>query len=160
VACGIIRLGESIPLDEPRTTHAPTLVVDQQGGRACRCGLRGCLETIASGPALKRAAADLGIESGLAGLQREAEHGHPQAGDLLRSAAAAMLIAVEKLESQFGPFVLSLGGGVIDALPQLFHTFIQSSRRARHAPRDIQSGRLADTAGAIGAARMAARALL
>ena len=53
IACGAVLDGELQRLDLDRTTHLELLVVDDgPEARPCACGLRGCLETIASGRAL------------------------------------------------------------------------------------------------------------
>jgi predicted NBD/HSP70 family sugar kinase len=62
VACGIVRDGRLIRLDLNRTHHLEALCVDESASALhCPCGLRGCLETIASGPAIIRAVSIAGL---------------------------------------------------------------------------------------------------
>jgi predicted NBD/HSP70 family sugar kinase len=83
------------------------LVVDPDG-EPCACGKRGCVETLASGPALAR-------------------HGDYAA------AARALGIAVDALRSVVDPAFVAIGGGVA-AAPQLWEALGVGARRARSTP--------------------------
>jgi predicted NBD/HSP70 family sugar kinase/GH43 family beta-xylosidase len=84
------------------------LVVDPNG-EECACGQRGCVETIASGPAL-------------------AGHGDYAA------AARALTVAVEALRAVVDPAFVAIGGGVATA-PQLWEALAGAgARRARSTP--------------------------
>lgn len=93
-------------------------------GPMCGCGLVGCLEAIASGPAIARAAAlELadGVESALpvepqpADVYRAADAGDPLARRLIERAALHLAAAVRGLALSFGVSRVVVGGGVTRA---------------------------------------------
>jgi len=160
VACGIVvddRL-QSTGID--RRTHWEVLVVDDGPEAApCPCGLRGCLETIASGPALESRAARMGFAHGLDGLQQAWERNEPGARTIIDSVANATASAICNLKSQIlNGAVVYLGGGVITALPCLVEqTAIRLRSRDDAFTRciTVHPSRLGDDAGVIGAAMLA-----
>ena len=83
------------------------LVVDPDG-EPCACGKRGCVETLASGPALAR-------------------HGD------YAVAARALGIAVDALRAVVDPAFVAIGGGVATA-PQLWEALGVGARRAKSTP--------------------------
>jgi glucokinase len=98
------------------------IVVDA-GGPRCACGLTGCLETIASGPAIARAAADAilsGRPSALSGndsfsaadVYEAAATGDPLAADVVGRAGASLARAVHALVMTYDVERIVLGGGV------------------------------------------------
>jgi len=107
----------------------------QWDGPACRCGRRGCLEALASGPAYVRAARD--VAEGPAGRKLLSETGgRPErittemVFRLARQGDAACLEIVERLgtilgvglaglASVLGPELILLGGGLARAWDQL-----------------------------------------
>jgi len=67
-------------------------------GRMCHCGRNGCLDTIAGGFALRRAARENGLEvDGMRTLEELAVHGDRTAANLLRAAGKALGTAVASL---------------------------------------------------------------
>ncbi len=160
VACGIVVEDRLQPTDPNRTTHWKVLVVDDRPEAvACPCGLRGCLETIASGPALEERAARMGFANGLEGLQRAWERNEPAARTIVDSAANATASAICNLKSHISnEFVVYLGGGVITALPCLFQ---QTAKHLRSFDDGftrrviVHPSRLGDDAGVIGAGLLA-----
>ena len=76
------------------------LVVDP-GGEQCPCGRRGCVETVASGPAIARRG---GSE------------------DALADAGRAVAFAVATLVSVVNPAVVAIGGGAATAGPPFWDT--------------------------------------
>lgn len=160
VACGIVVDNRLQPTDPNRTTHWKVLVSDRgPNALLCTCGLRGCLETIASGPALERQAAAIGYENGLDGLQKAWERNEPAASTVIDSAANAIASAICNLKSQISNgTVVGLGGGVITALPCLLE---QTTKHLRSFDDDftrrvhVHQSRLGDDAGVIGAAMLA-----
>jgi glucokinase len=93
-------------------------------GPPCACGLVGCLEAIASGPAVARAAAlelAAGVESSLgaqpepADVYRAAEADDPLARRLVERAAFHLAAAVRGLALAYGVSRVVVGGGVTRA---------------------------------------------
>jgi glucokinase len=160
VACGIVVDDRLQSTGAGRTTHWDILVVDDGPEAAlCPCGLRGCLETIASGPALESHAAQMGFGNGLDGLQQAWERHDPAARTIISSVANATASAIYNLKSQIpNGAVVCLGGGVITALPCLVE---QTAIRLRSRDNDltrrvtVHPPRLGDDAGVIGAAMLA-----
>ncbi|MBI4716536.1 MAG: ROK family protein [Planctomycetes bacterium] len=162
VALAVIRNGVLVPMDEGRSTHLPLLVVEHgEGARACRCGLRGCLESVASGAALLADAEQVGWGGGLEALGRALEGGASRARELVDRAATAVAIAVKRITAAYEVDVISLGGGVVDALPPLLGQVFQLVRNRPGEggscdPVVVRAG-LGDDAGLLGAAGYALR---
>lgn len=158
VACGVARGGEFLGLDDGRTAHLSTLVVETgKTARPCLCGQRGCLETIASGVALTARMSQLGWTADLSQLQHEFDHGTPDAITVVAETAQAMARALDNLTAAYHPDVISVGGGVIIHAPCLL-TEAVSRFDSGHGATSIEASRLADRAGVIGAALLAAAA--
>ena len=100
------------------------VVVDPSGPR-CPCGLRGCLETIAAGPAVARQAAEAlaaGRTSSMApeGLTASAVYqaaaaGDPVASEVATATGAHLARAIHELVMAYDVEVVVLGGGVAGA---------------------------------------------
>jgi glucokinase len=90
-------------------------------GPVCACGLIGCLEAIASGPAIARAAmtgrvAGNGAEiTTTADVYRRADAGDPDATAIVDRAARHLAAAVRGLVLAFGVTHVVVGGGVTHA---------------------------------------------
>ena len=84
------------------------IVVDADGP-VCPCGLRGCLETIASGPAIARAAGD---DRTAADVYAAAAAGDPTATAVVDRAGAALARAIHALVMTYDVERIVLGGGV------------------------------------------------
>jgi len=80
-------------------------------GVLCRCGQRGCLETLASGSALRRrwTATDVDVAQSLLAAVR---NGDPAADEVWRSFTSAVAVAVRLLLQTFDVERVLLGGGV------------------------------------------------
>ncbi len=161
VACGIVAEDQLRPTDPDRNTHWRVLVVDDRPGATfCSCGLRGCLETIASGLAIEQRATSLGCRGGLAELQSAWERSEPSARMLIEDIANAIASAIGNLKSQISDrLVVCLGGGVVQVLPCI----LGKTEERLHSLRDSAPGgvalipaRLGDDAGVIGAGLLAA----
>jgi glucokinase len=121
--------------------HFGHLIVDTSpDAPLCRCGARGCLEALVSGPALQRAG------------ERKSER-----------AVRALAIGLGQLAMVYAPDVIALGGGVIDAEPglielaaamfrQLGSTLVPAGLRIERAPLSTHE------AGVIGAGLLAMEA--
>jgi N-acetylglucosamine repressor len=105
-------------------------VVDPRG-MPCACGNRGCLETVASGRALARQAAD-GIRAGRSPLLHDLTHGNAESvtaqdlalaagmkdafsNGLLEAAGRAIGLALANAVNLLNPSVVVLGGGLVSA---------------------------------------------
>ncbi|HET9344706.1 MAG TPA: ROK family protein [Candidatus Limnocylindrales bacterium] len=98
------------------------IVVDADGQR-CTCGLRGCLETIAAGPAIARAAVEA-IQGGrgsvlaasddidAAAVYRAAADGDELAGEIVARAGTSLARAIHALVMTYDVERVVLGGGV------------------------------------------------
>lgn len=84
------------------------IVVDADGP-VCPCGLRGCLETIASGPAIARAAGD---DRTAADVYAAAAAGDATATAVVDRAGAALARAIHGLVMTYDVERIVLGGGV------------------------------------------------
>jgi glucokinase len=148
------------------------------GGRLCGCGLRGCLEAEASRLAIS-------ADVALAAFRGEAPHLLAEAGtDLsnIRSNVLAKAIAagdtvveqiVRRAANRIGsavagvihllaPDCIVLGGGMVEAMPQLFVTTVAETANKHVMPSfqdsfKVVAAKLADDATTLGAAAWAAR---
>jgi glucokinase len=84
------------------------IVVDADGPR-CPCGLTGCLETIASGPAIARAAGNVGTA---VDVYAAAGAGDPTAGAIVDRAGSSLARAIHALVMTYDVERIVLGGGV------------------------------------------------
>jgi len=146
-------------------------------GLPCGCGSRGCLETVASGPALAAEGIRL-LLSGNAPRLHEICGGDlnrvsaATVGQAAREGDAMVRLAIERMGSWIGlaaanlvsalhPEMIVLGGGVA----QLGEALLEPVRRTLHArvgmfPTDdiqVRSSQLADHAGILGGIALAAR---
>ncbi len=117
-------------------------VVADPDGAVCACGLRGCLETIAAGPAIARQA-----DEAMAAGRSTVLSPHPSAADVFRASSAGDAVAVEitdrvadHLARAIRSLVLTLGvkrvvigGGVAAAGPALLESIQSSIARERAA---------------------------
>jgi len=161
VACGVVMDGKPVPTDPNRTTHWEALRYRTDGeGPACSCGLNGCLETVASGRALEFQAQQLGILPGCQGLQEAAKTGTVQVMRILREAALAIVMVVEKLIHAKKLDTVSLGGGVISAVPTLEEMIFRAWNDKRDGEGPMAKVRLVrsalgDESGLVGAGLLA-----
>jgi glucokinase len=141
-------------------------------GLICGCGNRGCLETIASGPAI----AAMGVRAVIQGLTtrigeiahydlnritpetvfQAASQGDKTAQDIYERAGIAIGIAVSNVLVSLGPRKVVLGGGVAQAGDLIFDPVRKTVRERVHMmPVDqveILPAALGTNAGIIGAA--------
>jgi glucokinase len=145
-------------------------------GALCGCGLRGCLETVASrlaisaeaakavfrgqAPALAKAAgADLTkIRSGA--LAAAIRGGDRVVEDIVRAAARWLGVGVATGVNLLAPDVVVLGGGLVGAMPQLYRKAVESAARERVLASlrgcfKVAVGQLGDDAIVMGAAAWA-----
>jgi glucokinase len=117
-------------------------VVADPDGDLCVCGLHGCLETIAAGPAIGRQA-----DEAMAAGRSTVLSAHPSAADVFRAASAGDAVAVEiaervadylarairSLALTLGVTRVVIGGGVAAAGPALLELIQKRIARERAA---------------------------
>ncbi|HET9932781.1 MAG TPA: ROK family protein [Polyangiaceae bacterium] len=141
--------------------HCPVIA----DGPVCSCGLRGCLEAVASGWAIRRAA-DAAVASGEAsllaapGCDREARAvaEAARAGDavacrILSDVGAYLGMGISTLVNLLNPEMIVLGGGVMSAPDHIIEA--AQTSMAKHALRGadvrIVPGMLGERVGLVGA---------
>ena len=148
-------------------------VIDPSGPR-CPCGLRGCLEQLASGGAIGRMARDaaerdpstlmLRLAGSIAGIEGDhvAEAALQQdeaALAVLRKAGRALAIGMSNLVNVFDPEVIVLGGSVVNAgepyLGVARDEFVKMTAAQRRRPVRVDRAALGNDAGIVGAAALA-----
>jgi fructokinase len=130
---------------------------DERPGRACFCGLRGCLETWLSGPAL---AAEYRARTGRevigAQVSTAAEAGDPDATAVLDIWTARLARALATVINLIDPDVIVVGGGlsrisrVYDAVPREWGRWVFSDR----VDTPLVPAKYGDASGVRGAARL------
>jgi len=130
------------------------------GGPSCGCGLDGCLEALATGPAMERMAlAAFKREVGTHELFPLFQKGDARARRIVLQAAGYVGIGLASLAKCFDPEVIVLGGGValnagqayLDEVMRLYHHYMEGWI----AP-PIKMAQLGAEAGLLGAALTAA----
>ncbi|GAC1479359.1 MAG: ROK family protein [Candidatus Dormibacteria bacterium] len=145
-------------------------IVVEPGGPLCTCGNRGCVEAIASGTGIARAArqqARLEPASALHGLEspsaadvvRAARAGDRLAITLLEDAGEALGIAIGTLINLFNPEMIVLGGSVLRSgtflLRPMRQAMHQSSWSASRRGLRVVRPALGGDAGLVGAVEFA-----
>jgi glucokinase len=140
------------------------------GGRRCNCGNFGCLETLASGTAIAREAAEAlaagrpsalgaaGSRPTAAAVDAAADAGDALAIELMEAAARAMGVGIVNLLHLFDPRMVILGGGVSRS-GELWWAAVRAEVERRAMPIYLQGlqivpAALGDDAGLYGAAAM------
>jgi glucokinase len=147
------------------------LVVDP-AGPPCNCGARGCLEALASGPAIERAAKAEMAAGRSPGLESIAGQG-PVTAELVRQAALQgdaasrrvieqagrhLGVALAGLLNVFNPDILILGGGLIGVGDLYLQPAMATAREQAFdqvaSDVTIVTAALGERAGALGAAAL------
>ena len=142
-------------------------------GALCGCGRRGCLETVASrlsvaagaAAAAHRGEAPHLVESvgmDISNIKSGALADSIAAGDravetIVRGAARWLGIAIANVVNLLAPDIVVLGGGMVEAMPDLFLEETAAAAHARVMPSfekafDVRIAELGDDATALGAA--------
>ncbi|WP_329247119.1 ROK family transcriptional regulator [Actinoallomurus sp. NBC_01490] len=125
-------------------------------GEPCRCGKRGCVETIASVPAILARCRSLGVRvETLDDLRAAVRIAEPTVDKVLREAGAAVGRALGAAAMTLNPSEIVLSGEIVHIAPMLFQQVVSTityelSYRAEAAP-VIRPALLADEGGALGA---------
>ncbi len=133
------------------------------GGPSCGCGLDGCLEALATGPALERMAmASFKREMGTRELFALFQGGDPRANRIVLQGAGYVGIGLASLVKCFDPEIIVLGGGVAlnagqaytDEVLRVYHRYMEG-----WITPPIFMAKLGGEAGLLGAALTAAVAV-
>jgi predicted NBD/HSP70 family sugar kinase len=124
-------------------------------GPACRCGKNGCLETIASVPAILSACRAKGLAvEGLDGLAAAVARSHPVADEVLRDAAAALGRVLGAVAMALNPSEIVIGGAITRVAPVVLHqaaaTITFELFPGAKVP-SVRAAHLSDDDGALGA---------
>jgi glucokinase len=162
VGGGLVLDGRLINGATGNAGHIGHVVVDP-GGPFCVCGGRGCVESIARGPALAAWAQGEGWRPHQASatgrdLAVDAAQGHPVAVAALRRAGGALGIAIASATHLCDLEVVAVGGGLAQAGALLFDPLEESLRAhvGLDYARDVAvvPAELGQSAGLIGAAAL------
>ncbi|MEU6429833.1 ROK family transcriptional regulator [Microbispora sp. NPDC046973] len=126
------------------------------GGARCRCGKNGCVETVASVPAILGRCRELGVPvDTLDDLKAAVEIAHPTVDQVLREAGVAVGRVLGTAAMTLNPDEIVLGGEIIQVAPALLRQVADTvtyelSWRTDAAP-VIRPALLSDDGGARGA---------
>ena len=138
-------------------------------GRVCGCGNRGCVESLASGTAIK-AIADERIKENTTSLSEydevtskevfdEAKKGDKLASEIIRECIGYLGVAVANAANTFDPDMIVLGGGVLNAGDIIFEIIEEEMQeRCLNTIREnckVKPAKLGGKAGVLGAVALA-----
>jgi glucokinase len=133
-------------------------VVVRPDGPECRCGARGCLESVGSAAALERRYAELtGDAASAADVAGRVAAGEPAASAAWREIVDALADGLVTAQALLDPAVIVLGGGLAEAGETLLAP-LRAAVRARltfHREPVLTRAALGDEAGCLGAALLA-----
>lgn len=148
------------------------IVVDPDGPR-CPCGLKGCLEQLASGGAIGRMAREaaeadpdtlmVALAGSVAGIEGEhvsaaAARQDETALMVLRRAGRALAVGMSNLVNVFDPEIIVLGGSAVRAGEPYLGTardgFVRMTAAQRRRPVRVDRAALGNHAGIVGAAAL------
>jgi len=167
VGCGIVIDGVVFRGSSGVAGDIGHIAVDPSDGTLCACGNRGCLEAIASAPAIIQAASALGHDGEsvtLETISHSAQAGSPEVCSLLRTVGGHLGFVLAGLVSFFNPAAVILRSGIpggeellLNAVRQRIYerSLPASTRRLQVLP-----SRLGEGAGALGAAILAGQGFL
>ncbi|MEU6076743.1 ROK family protein [Micromonospora sp. NPDC047074] len=154
---GVVLAGRPVPGRSSAEVGHMIVALD---GERCDCGRRGCLQSIASGPAtLRRAGAARGAEVGFDDLRAGLDEGVAWAVDAVDASCRALAAAVVSLGELLDPALAVVGGGFAAGLPGFVPLVAERARAAgrpgRPAPpvRAAALGALSSLHGAVELAR-------
>jgi glucokinase len=167
ISAGVVLRGDLLRGSHGMAGEIGHVVVDESAA-LCRCGQRGCLEAVASGPAIARAWPK-GLEGNAAtALFAAAAGGDPAAEKVAGRIAGYLTTALTWLAAAYDTERVIIGGGVSDA-GDTFLSAIRDRIKRQAALSDLAARRLRpeqvtlalrdDPPGPRGAAVLAARAI-
>ena len=132
----------------------------EPGGQPCKCGKRGCLDTLSSINSIASLAAQFGLAGDLAGLDEAAERGNQDAIGILHRAGSALGLAASHLIQSLDParIVVAVPDGPLDGLfGRVVRQTVDASVMASDARQiDLSVLRIGRPAWVAGAASVAA----
>ena len=153
-------------------------ILVEPNGKLCGCGRRGCLETVASRLAIAAEAAKAACRGEAPHLMRETgadvaairsgalaraiQAGDRVVEDIVRSAAQRLGLALASVVNLLAPDVVVLGGGLVEAMPEIFLGEAKNAVKMQAMPAfanqvRIVAAKLGDDATALGAAALASQ---
>ena len=142
--------------EHPELGHVP---VDPTGP-GCYCGIRGCLESLASGAAMGKAGADAGLGDARA-VWAAARAGDKAAQRIVERAVNAAATAAWTFCHTFLPTRLVLGGGIadehFDRFAGVIHQRLSTATQFTRSGVTVNRAMLGNDAGLVGAAGVAFR---
>ncbi|GGT59453.1 ROK family protein [Streptomyces purpureus] len=158
---GIVLDGRLVPGAHRGSCEVGHMVVDRRAGDLCDCGRRGCVQSVASGPATLRRAAELrGEPLEFTDLRDAFTAGERWAVDAVGESCAALAAAAVSLAELVHPARIVVGGGFAAGVPGFVETVAQEvTRLARPAwtPPPVHPARLAGLSSLRGALLLARR---
>jgi predicted NBD/HSP70 family sugar kinase len=134
------------------------VTVDEQGP-LCRCGNRGCLETLASAPAIVRLVSETREVTGVEELVALAEAGDLGCRRAIADAARVVGRVVGNLCNLFNPEMVVVGGDLSAAgellLGPLREAVVRTALPAATEGLDVVAGELGERANVLGALALA-----
>lgn len=134
-------------------------VTIDENGPICRCGSRGCLDTLAGGPALLELFRDDPGMQRIRDLLVRAETGDASARRVIADAGRNIGTAAASLSNLFDPDLLVIGGELAQAgetlLAPLRHALERSALSGRAGVPDVVQGDLGDRAELLGCLALA-----
>lgn len=134
-------------------------VTIDENGPICRCGSRGCLDTLAGGPALLELFRDDPGMQRIRDLLLRAEGGDASARRVIADAGRHIGIAAASLANLFDPELLVVGGELAQAgeilLAPMRHALERSALAGANGVPDIVQGQLGERAELLGCIALA-----
>ncbi len=134
-------------------------VTIDENGPICKCGSRGCLDTLAGGPALLELFRDDPGMQRIRDLLLRAESGDASAKRVIADAGRHIGIAAASLANLFDPELLVIGGELAQAgetlLAPLRHALERSALAGSDGVPDVVQGALGDRAELLGCLALA-----
>jgi predicted NBD/HSP70 family sugar kinase len=147
IGCGLILDGRLYRGDIGSAGEIGHLMIEEDGP-ACRCGAYGCLEAIASVPAILKRAQAIGLPcQRIEDVVRLAEQGNRQAVALLESIGEYLGIAIANILNMINPACVTIGGALSEAGELLLTPLRRTLRRRGLA---IAVEHVAIVSGALG----------
>jgi glucokinase len=158
IAAAVFSQGRALTGGQGRAGELGHVVV-RPGGARCRCGGRGCLETVASAAAIARSYTRATGWHGITArdVQRRADAGDSVAAGIWAEAIDALAGALATAVTLYDPERIVIGGGLAHAgeacLAPLRDALVQ--RLTFQSVPQVTEARLGDRAGCLGAAFLA-----
>lgn len=132
-------------------------VTAQPKGLPCRCGKRGCLETVASVPAILRACRDAGAHTeSLDDLAQAVAKGDPAVDAVLRDVGSMIGSVLGAAAMTLNPREVVIGGEIVHIAPVIVEQAAATLRYELYSipsdqPHIVRPAQLRDSDGALGA---------